>query len=68
MHLRTVKFLLFMLPATWFLGISLVSPQPMEVIAGGELEYQHACVSCHGHEARGDGVMRRYLTVQPANL
>ena len=45
-----------------------VSAQPTEVVAGGELEYQHNCAVCHGLEARGDGVMRRYLTVQPANL
>jgi hypothetical protein len=40
----------------------------MEVIAGGELEYQSACVACHGQDARGNGVMRKYLTVPPANL
>ena len=44
------------------------SAQPMEVVSGGELEYQHNCAVCHGLEARGDGPMRRYLTVQPANL
>jgi mono/diheme cytochrome c family protein len=42
--------------------------QPMEVIAGGEIEYQRTCMICHGAEGRGDGIMRRYLTVQPANL
>lgn len=45
-----------------------VSAQPMEVVAGGELEYRHSCAVCHGAEGRGDGSMRRYLTVQPANL
>ena len=45
-----------------------VSAQPTEVVAGGELEYQHNCAVCHGVEAKGDGIMRRYLTVQPANL
>jgi len=44
------------------------SAQPTEVVAGGELEYQRNCAVCHGTEARGDGIMRRYLTVQPANL
>jgi len=52
--------------------LSLPSPlataQDMEVIAGGELEYQHACAICHGVEARGNGIMSKYLTVTPANL
>jgi mono/diheme cytochrome c family protein len=44
------------------------SAQPMEVIAGGELEYQRNCAVCHGVEGRGDGIMGKYLTVRPANL
>lgn len=44
------------------------SAQPKEIIAGGELEYQRNCAVCHGVEGRGDGVMRKYLTVRPANL
>jgi mono/diheme cytochrome c family protein len=44
------------------------SAQPMEVIASGELEYQRNCAVCHGVEGRGDGVMRKYLTIRPANL
>lgn len=44
------------------------SAQPMEVIAGGELEYQRNCAVCHGVEGRGDGIMRKYLTIGPANL
>ena len=47
---------------------TFVSAQPIEVISAGELEYQRNCAVCHGVEGRGDGVMRRYLTVQPANL
>ena len=42
--------------------------QQMEVIAGGELEYQRSCMVCHGIDGRGDGIMRQYLTVPPANL
>ena len=42
--------------------------EQMEIIAAGELEYQRNCAVCHGAEARGDGVMRKYLTVQPTNL
>jgi mono/diheme cytochrome c family protein len=44
------------------------SAQPMEVIAGGELEYQRNCAVCHGDDGRGDGIMRKYLTLRPANL
>jgi hypothetical protein len=59
-----------------FLGLifllSLPSPlataQNLEVIAGGELEYQNSCAICHGAEARGNGIMSKYLTVKPANL
>jgi len=49
------------------LGVSAQAP-PKEIITAGELEYQRNCAVCHGPEARGDGVMKRYLTVQPTNL
>src|SRR5215467_7761503 len=49
-----------------FIGFALA--QQTEVIAGGELEYQRNCVVCHGIDGRGDGIMRKYLTVPPANL
>lgn len=42
--------------------------QEMEVVAGGELEYQNSCAVCHGVDGRGQGIMRKYLTVPPANL
>jgi mono/diheme cytochrome c family protein len=42
--------------------------QEQEVIAGGELEFQHYCVSCHGAEGKGGGTMARFLTVKPSNL
>jgi mono/diheme cytochrome c family protein len=42
--------------------------QQTEIIAGGEIEYQRNCVVCHGIDGRGDGVMRRYLNIPPANL
>jgi len=52
--------------------LSLPSPlataQESEVIAGGELEYQNACAICHGVDARGSGIMSKYLNVRPANL
>lgn len=52
--------------------LSLPSPlakaQEMEVIAGGELEYQNHCAVCHGVDASGNGIMSKYLTLPPANL
>lgn len=47
---------------------SLAPAQESEVIAGGELEYQHACAICHGVDARGNGIMAKYLNVKPTNL
>jgi hypothetical protein len=54
----------------WLLSLpsSLARAQESEVIAGGELEYQNACAVCHGVEARGNGIMSKFLTVKPANL
>lgn len=42
--------------------------QEMEVVAGGELEYQNYCAVCHGVDARGNGIMKRFLTIPPSNL
>ena len=64
--IANISFLALLLVASIFNGF--VSAQPIDVVSGGELEYQRNCAVCHGVEARGDGVMRRYLTVQPANL
>ena len=54
----------------WLLSlpISWAQAQEREVIAGGELEYQNTCAVCHGVEARGNGILSRFLTVKPANL
>jgi mono/diheme cytochrome c family protein len=49
-------------------ALQFASAQQMEVIAGGELEYQRNCAVCHGIDGRGDGIMRQYLTLPPANL
>jgi mono/diheme cytochrome c family protein len=46
----------------------IAQAQQMEVIAGGELEYQRNCAVCHGSDARGQGIMSKYLTIPPANL
>jgi cytochrome c len=42
--------------------------QEMEVVTGGEIEYQNNCAVCHGVNGRGDGIMRRFLTIPPSNL
>ena len=42
--------------------------QQMEVVAGGEREYQTSCAVCHGVDARGQGIMSRRLIMQPADL
>ena len=47
---------------------SLATAQEMEVIAGGELEYQNHCAVCHGVDASGNGIMSKFLTLPPANL
>ncbi len=53
----------------WFsLLTSLAIAQDMEVIAGGELEFQNHCAVCHGVDATGQGVMSQYLTLPPADL
>ena len=48
--------------------VPLAKAQEMEVIAGGELEYQNYCAVCHGVDSRGQGIMSKYLTVRPADL
>jgi mono/diheme cytochrome c family protein len=48
--------------------VPLAMAQEMEVIAGGELEYQNYCAVCHGADSRGQGIMGKYLTVRPADL
>lgn len=42
--------------------------QEMEVIGAGELEYQRNCAVCHGVDGKGQGLMKRFLTVAPTDL
>jgi mono/diheme cytochrome c family protein len=42
--------------------------QEMEVIAGGEIQYQNYCAICHGVDAKGHGLMSRFLTIAPSDL
>ena len=65
-----IKATVLILGLVWVLSLPSASAraQESEVIAGGELEYQNACAICHGVDARGNGIMSRYLTVKPASL
>ncbi len=48
--------------------LRLTAAQEMEVIMGGELEYQQYCAVCHGVDAKGYGTMRKFLTIEPSDL
>jgi Cytochrome C oxidase, cbb3-type, subunit III len=37
-------------------------------IAGGEIEYQRYCATCHGVNGKGRGPMARFLTIEPSDL
>ena len=66
---RLLILVLIMLVAT---SVSLhartVAAQEIEVITGGELEYQNYCAVCHGVDNRGQGIMSKFLTMRPADL
>lgn len=42
--------------------------QESEIIAAGKSEYQRYCMTCHGMEGKGDGLMTPYLTLRPTDL
>lgn len=46
----------------------LTIAQEIEVIAGGEIEYQNHCAVCHGVNGRGEGIMSKYLALPAADL
>jgi mono/diheme cytochrome c family protein len=50
------------------LGRTRALAQEMEVIAGGEIDYQNYCAVCHGIDAKGQGIMSKFLTLRPADL
>ena len=60
--------ILLMLVCMLSLPSPLATAQEMEVIAGGEIEYQSHCAVCHGVDASGNGIMGKYLTLPPSNL
>lgn len=50
------------------LGSDRAATQQMEIIAGGEIDYQNYCAVCHGIDGKGQGIMSKFLTVRPADL
>jgi len=42
--------------------------QEMDIITAGEIEYYHHCASCHGTDGKGQGVLARYLIIEPTDL
>ena len=38
------------------------------VLTSGQLEYQHYCASCHGHDGKGKGAMANLLRTVPADF
>jgi mono/diheme cytochrome c family protein len=65
----TTKFIFVILFAAlnWHC-LAVARAQEMEVISGGEIEYQNYCAVCHGVDGRGYGIMGKFLTVQPSDL
>jgi mono/diheme cytochrome c family protein len=70
MKLRTLLIRSFVIAMTALLCRPqlFATAQEMEVIAGGEIEFQNYCAVCHGADSRGQGIMSRFLTVRPADL
>ena len=68
--MKLLAFALFSVFAISVAGgaISSAPAQETEVIAGGEIEYQRHCAACHGEDAKGKGVMAKFLKIQPADL
>ena len=64
----TVIFAAFIITIPISMNTALAPAQEMEVVAGGELEYQNYCAVCHGVDAKGQGIMSRFLTIRPADL
>ena len=66
--MRSLLIGLGLMAAVILSGPVVSSGQEQEVIAGGEIEFQRNCASCHGQEGKGDGPMAKLLTVKPADL
>ena len=64
----TKLILLSVIAVTLWYSPRVAAAQEMDVITAGEIEYDHHCASCHGTDGRGQGVMARYLTIEPTDL
>ena len=64
----TILFIGLLAGTLSWMNIAIAPAQEMEVVAGGELEYQNYCAVCHGVDAKGQGIMSRFLTIRPADL
>jgi mono/diheme cytochrome c family protein len=64
----TVLFIGLLTGTLSWMNIAIAPAQEMEVVAGGELEFQNYCAVCHGVDAKGQGIMSRFLTIRPADL
>lgn len=68
-RMRSFIFALVVLLSAWPAILDRpTAAQEMEVVLGGELEYQNYCAVCHGVDAKGQGLMGRFLTIRPADL
>jgi len=69
MNAHAPKWILFgLLAVTLWASPRMAVGQEMDVITAGEIEYYHHCASCHGTDGRGQGVLARYLTIEPTDL
>jgi mono/diheme cytochrome c family protein len=70
MRRRSITILALVVVLTAWSGTldKRATAQEMEVILGGEIEYQNYCAVCHGVDGKGQGPMGRFLTVRPADL
>jgi mono/diheme cytochrome c family protein len=66
--IRAILYSALCVMASIFVFLRSPAAQEMEVIMGGELEYQQYCAVCHGVDAKGYGIMRKFLTVEPSDL
>jgi hypothetical protein len=64
---RLAIYIAILFTFVWTLSRMAPAQEP-EVIAGGEIEYQHHCASCDGVDGKGRGHMAKFLTIEPSDL
>jgi mono/diheme cytochrome c family protein len=67
-HVRAILYPVLCVMASICAFSRLTAAQEMEVIMAGELEYQQYCAVCHGVDAKGYGIMSKFLTIAPSDL